>query len=325
MLPSITRAAVSIIIKGSLKPGSLCGWRSYKLHSEKMDALEKYQDLTTKKLAGFIPVGRILPRSVIVGIGPSVQQRLITMQQWVQPRRVVPEVPGEFDRVYLHHVRKTAGTSLVRSFLALGGEDPRVVEQRIASSVLSRTQSGAFGFATGIGALRQGSYYFGWSHAPSHKLHLAPRTFQIALLRDPVERVLSYYRYLVAGDQPTQSGWTVQAPERNLAGSSFTEFLDRVPDQLLLNQLFMYSASYDVDEAVGNLLECQELVRSESFGEDVQRLSSVLGISLDVRKERVTAHVSVVAEPSELERLRERLDPEYKMIEKTLSSWPGIR
>ena len=290
-----------------------------------MDPLEEYQDLSTKKLFGFIPVGSILPRRVVVGVGPSIQQWLITMQQWVQPRRVVPEVPGEFDRVYMHHVRKTAGSSLARSFLALGGEDPSVVEQRIASSVLSRTQSGAFSFATGVGALRQGSYFFGWSHAPSHKLHLAPRTFRIALLRDPVERVLSYYRYLVTGDQPIEIGWTVQAPERNLAGSSFTEFLGRVPDQLLLNQLFMYSASYDVDQAVSNLLECQELVLTESFGVDVQRLSSVLGLSLDVREERVTAHVNVLAEPSELLRLRERLDPEYQMIEKTLRSWPGIR
>ena len=290
-----------------------------------MDPLEEYQDLTTKKLLGFVPVGRILPRRFVVHIGPPVQQWLITMQQGVRPAIIAPEVPGDFDRVYLHHVRKTAGTSLVRSFLALGGEDPRVVEQRIAASVLSRTQSGAFGFATGVGALRQGAFYFGWSHAPSHKVRLPSRTFRIALLRDPVERVLSYYRYLVAGDQPIERGWTVQAPERNLAGSSFAEFLNRVPDQLLLNQLYMFSASYDVDEAVGDLLGCQELVLTESFGADVQRLSSALGLSLGIREERITDHVSVVATPSDLLQLRERLDPEYQMIERTRRLRPEVR
>ena len=149
-----------------------------------------------------------------------------------------------------------------------------MVEQRTASSVLSRTQGGAFGFVTGVEALRKGSYYFGWSHASSHKLYLATRTFRIALLREPIERVLSSCRYLVAGDQPTQRGWTAQAPERNLAASSFTEFLDRVPDQLLLNQFFVSLASFHVAEAVGTLLEYRDLVRAKSFGENVLRLSS---------------------------------------------------
>ena len=55
-------------------------------------------------------------------------------------------LPGGLRRVYLYHVRKTGGSSLFGSFLALGGEDPRDVEERMGASFLRTTTSGMYVF-----------------------------------------------------------------------------------------------------------------------------------------------------------------------------------
>ena len=281
-----------------------------------MDALEQYQDLSTKTIGGFIPIGKMLPRSFILRVGPRIQQLLISFIQSTKRGSERILIPGGFERVYLYHVRKTAGTSLSRAFLSLGGESPRSVEGRIASSILSRTKSGPYGYATGIGALQQGDYLFGWSHVPAHKLRLPERTFEIATLRDPVARLLSYYRYLVAGDRTDETGWTVQSSERALMGANFEEFLSRIPDELLLTQLYMFSASFDVDEAVDRLLACQELVFTESIVSDTERLATRLEITLDLRKERVTSEEAFEPNDMQVKILRERLAPEYEMMER---------
>ena len=275
-------------------------------------------------LDGFVPVGRLVPRRLAVRLGPPLQQVVLATIQVVRGSAPTIEIPGDFDRVYLFHVRKTAGTSLVRSFLMLGGEDPAVVERRIAASVLSRTTSGWVTFATGIGALRQGDYDFDWSHAPAHRLHLPARTFTIGLLRDPAARVLSYYHYPCAGDRHDEVGWTVQLRERALQGADFADFLRNLPPGLLLNQLFMYSATHDVKEAVDRLLACQALIRIEHLTPDLSRLATRLGVDLAARSERITPEVKFVPTAGELDELHERLTPEYRMVELLRAQRPDL-
>ena len=278
-----------------------------------MDAIERYQDPGSK--AGYL---RFVPARVLVRAGPAAQRAAALALHLVQGSYEPPDVlPDGSRRIYLFHVRKTAGTSLVRSFLALGGEDPSAVERRISTSLLSRTRSGRYVATCGRGTLQQGDYFFGWSHMAGHHLRLPSQTFTIALLRDPVARVLSYYRYLVAGDVGHSSAvWRVQNDERAMAGESFSDFLRNIPDELLLNQLYMFSAHFSVSEAADRILECSAIMMTETYERDLHDLALALGLALGYRRERITALTKAPVEEDELGALRDRLAAEYELLEK---------
>lgn len=278
-----------------------------------MDALERYQDAGRK--AGYLG---FVPDRILVRVGPAAQLAAAWGLHFAQGTYSPPKsLPDGSQRIYLFHVRKTAGTSLVRSFLALGGEDPSAVESRISSSLLSRTRTGQYVVTCGRGTLQQGDYLFGWSHTAGHRLRLPSRTFTIALLRDPVARVLSYYRYLVAGDAAQNNmAWRVQDDERALAGENFVDFLRNIPEELLLNQLYMFSPRLNVSEAAEKILDCSAIMMTETFEPDLRNLASALGLPLEYRRERITALTKAPVGEKQLESLRDRLAGEYDLLEK---------
>lgn len=282
-----------------------------------MDALERYQDAGRK--AGYLS---FVPSGILVRVGPTAQRAAAWALHFTDGGYRPPSsLPDGAQRIYLFHVRKTAGTSLVRSFLALGGEDPSAVESRISSSLLSRTKSGKYVVTCGRGTLQQGDYFFGWSHTAGHRLQLPGRTFTIALLRDPVARVLSYYRYLVAGDAAQNDmAWRVQGDERALAGESFSDFLKNIPEEFLLNQLYMFSPRFNVSEAADKILSCSAIMMTETFEHDLHDLASALALPLEYRHERVTAPTKAPVEEKELEALRDRLAAEYELLGKLEAS-----
>jgi hypothetical protein len=227
----------------------------------------------------------------------------------------------DFDRVYLYHVRKTAGTSLANSFLALGGEDPSVVFHRMARRPHA-TRSGGLVFVHFERALLQhGSYLFGWSHHPSWYLTLPPRTFTVTVLRDPIERVLSLYRYL-ADPQP-DAGLPFPAPEedRRWAGDGFSTFLDRAPRTALCNQLHTFSRMLDPAEAADAVRGCHAYFFTDCYGEGLDALSRLLGLALARRVDRRSVPAPP-PRPEELERLRRMLDAEYRFVD-LLRADPG--
>jgi hypothetical protein len=216
-------------------------------------------------------------------------------------------------RVYCYHVRKTAGTSLFLSFLALGGEDPMTVWRRITASRLQRTVSGGYGFAANDRrVLAEGAYLFGRSHRSFADQPVPPGTFTVTILRDPVARVHSYYDYLVAGDEPGTPGQVAER-ERRLALGGFDAFLDRVPVDGLLTQLAMFSDRLDVAEAVDRIGGCSSVFFTEDFTAGLARLSERLGLPLEARRERVTARRSTLT-PEQRDRLAARLEPEYELL-----------
>jgi hypothetical protein len=223
------------------------------------------------------------------------------------------EFPDGSRRVYCHHVRKTGGTSLFLSFLALGGEDPITVWSRINGDRLRRTISAGLVFASNNPrVLADGSYFFGRSHHPAHLQPLPPRTFTVTVIRDPVARVHSYFDYLVAGDSPDVPG-QVLPRERRLADRGFDQFLQRVPRHHLLTQLAMFSEQLDVGEAAERIAACSHVFTTERSAEGLSVLGARLGLTLEPRRVRVTGSRSVLTD-GQRERLRAMLEPEYDLL-----------
>ena len=223
------------------------------------------------------------------------------------------ELPDGSRRVYCYHVRKTAGTSLYLSFLALGGEDPMEVWRRITTSRLPRTVSGRYSFASNNRRLlAEGRYFYGRSHRGAADQPLPSKTFTLTVLRDPVERVHSLFDYLVAGDEPGVPG-RVADRERALASAGFDAFLARVTPKDLLNQLTMFSGRLEVSEAADRIAGCSSVFFAEDFADGLARLGQRLGLPLAPQRARVTTNRSSLSD-AQRERLRTRLEPEYELL-----------
>lgn len=57
-------------------------------------------------------------------------------------------------------------------------------------------------------------------------------------------------------------------------GSCFSDFISEIPKEHLLNQLYMFSKDFDVDEAVDNVARCSHFSFTEARSHGLAELSS---------------------------------------------------
>jgi len=235
-----------------------------------------------------------------------------------------PALDSAYARVYHFHVRKTAGTSLNAAFWALGGLDLQEVagEQEIEGNGLRYVRGNRQ-------LIEAGDYFFANSHRPAHALRLPPATYTITILRDPAARVVSYYRYLLWARANRRAKEAEPFIEEVVAESSFLDrrllphrrrvafrdFLERAPAERLLTQLHMFSARLDPGEAAEGALACSATCFTETYPEDLKRVAADLRLDLSEKRERSFGEKVELSE-EENELLRERLAPEYAMIER---------
>jgi hypothetical protein len=269
---------------------------------------------------------RSLAQRMPAGVRRAVRDVRDQWEIWSDPsyRRLSESyrLPDGSRRVYCYHVRKTAGTSLYLSFMALGGEDPMEVWRRMTASRLPRTISGTYSFvANHRRLLAEGAYFYGRSHRAAARQPLPPKTFTVTVLRDPVERVHSYFDYLLAGDEPGTPG-RVADGERMLAADGFDAFLDHVPPRDLLNQLAVFSERLDVSEASDRIAGCSRVLFTQRFVDGVAELGRCLDLPLQSHRARVTRNRTRLSD-DQTERLRARLEPEYELLRRLEAG--GIR
>jgi hypothetical protein len=225
-------------------------------------------------------------------------------------------IKGGFKRVYHYHIRKTAGASLNYAFWGLGGEDPKYVQRMLRRQNGWCNSNGIVFAGSRIKKINRGHYFYARSHFPAHIIDLPPNTFSVTLFRDPLERVISHYKMLLefrenkAGYHPFQEF----LEEVSWLGEDFENFLDNMPREHLLHQLYMFSADLNPDKALGNILShCNYYFFTEDFSRGLAKLGDMLGLSLkEYHKHRSTIQVEIPS--STKERLIDMLKDEYCLI-----------
>jgi hypothetical protein len=234
--------------------------------------------------------------------------------QTVRLRAARGQLGGRWQRVFHHHVRKTAGTSLNAAFWSIAGLD--------LARLGRRQQARGRGLTIVRHDLRriaEGDWFYANAHTPAHQVTLPPATFTVTILRDPVARVRSLYRYLRwARDDPRAHEldpyYTSLQEEAAWLGAGFTDFLERTPPEHLERQLWMFSPTGDRAEAVERIAAVDAVCFTESFADDLATLGRRLGLRLALRRERgFGADVTLTA--SDVACARERLAEEIALVE----------
>lgn len=217
-------------------------------------------------------------------------------------------------RIYFHHIRKTAGTSLCWAMLSITGENGAQLYDRLARQFVPRLVLGDKVFVGWHGRLiQQGHYYFAFSHTPAHALCLPPATYTVTCLRDPAKRVVSHYRML-REFEVTEPNRPVLRAECHWLGGSFADFIDRLPREHLMRQLYMFSPRFDPAEAADAVAHCSCVLSTENFDAGLAQLSQTLGHDLPNHRAKGSGF-TVDLTDRDVARLRDRLEPEYRMME----------
>ena len=192
----------------------------------------------------------------------------------------------EYQRIYMYHVRKTAGTSIAFAFMRLAGANPYLIENRLSRFAFAQANGYRY-VAHDTDLVHQGKYFFGFGHAPAYVVD-PPEvgTFKFTILRDPVDRVVSLYRYLACPDADSSFSITARTEERRWATEGFDRFLDKIPPYHLTNQLHMFSRSSSVNEAVDYLNNLDIVLRTETLNCGLLRLQEALNLRFTLRRER---------------------------------------
>jgi len=177
--------------------------------------------------------------------------------------------------------------------------------------------------------LQSGQYHLGYSHQALWQLDLPPSTFRLTVLRDPVRRLVSYYRYLLWTRRESrhnperlrrlEGSWRDLLIEAEAMGDvgqeSIVTLAETAPPRHVSTQLWMFSQTLDPHEAARNVLTCHAIFRTETFGDNVRQLGARLNLPLRSCRERVYETASLPAPtPDELEHVRTILAPEYEML-----------
>lgn len=242
----------------------------------------------------------------------KIVSKIIRTFQFTKKKSYIYEING-YKRIYNVHIRKTGGTSLNNSFLEISGGQSEKLYNDLSISLTYRIEKNSKVFVGWDKSLiERGNYFFAFSHIPYHKLKLPSETFTITCFRDPVIRVISHYKMLLYYKQNKINHPCMKLESRWL-GKSFSDFLLRIPNEHLLGQLYMFSESYDISEAVNRLEKINCIMFTENFSAGIEKINNLTGLKLESRHQR-KSELNLALPEGDLSLLREKLEKEYELL-----------
>jgi len=225
------------------------------------------------------------------------------------------KIASNFKRIYHYHIRKTGGTSINFAFLATCGEtEVGRLYQQLAQKVNHRliiNNKVYVGWNTHL--IQEGNYYYAFSHSPAHEINLLQDTFTITCLRDPARRVISHY-HMLKHYAEAKINHPCMTTEGHWLGNSFDEFLYNMPKEHLLRQIYMFSKTFNINEAAERIINCSFYMFTEQLAAAISNLSVILDINLPLGHEAKSVYKSGINDAT-LIHLKEMLQEEYKMLE----------
>jgi len=190
-------------------------------------------------------------------------------------------VGDHFQRIYHYHIRKTGGTSINHMLLGTAGRPGYELYNTLSGSPNLRIVAGDKVFVGWNRRLiEQGYYHYAFSHIPAHQIKIPARTFTITCIRNPFQRLMSHYNMLMDYKTRDRRRTDLQV-ETNWLGNGFADFIGKIPPQHLMRQLYMFSARYDVSEAFDRIVNCSQVLFTDSLVKDTYEMSQKLKLDLE--------------------------------------------
>ncbi|MBD3262194.1 MAG: hypothetical protein GF334_11105 [Candidatus Altiarchaeales archaeon] len=208
-------------------------------------------------------------------------------------------------QVYFYHVMKTAGTAINFAFFSSAGANPKEVYNILNEKEYHQIKG--LVFTRGFDQISSNRFSYGFSHEPFYNFSLNENAFTFTCFRDPAERVISIWNALL-----TQKNRGNYRPGHKWLGSSFSEFLDNIPEPVLNGYLSMFSRGLCVDEGYANVLTCDKVLLFERLEKDIVGLSRATGWPLCLNRVNVS-DVSETICSIDRKRLFLMLEKEYDL------------
>lgn len=219
-----------------------------------------------------------------------------------------------YKRIYLVHIRKTGGTSLNKMFLSLSEENADSFYTTLVDTPDHRVcREGLVYVGWNTRIINKGTYFYGFSHTPIHQLDLPEMTFTVSCFRDPIKRVISHYNMLM-NYRLNKIGGALLATEGKWLGNCFDDFIQRIPPKHLLNQLYMFSSNYDINEALENVQRLSYYFFVEDFNSGIVEINRKTGLDLRPIHARKAQYRAEIKNKS-LNTLKDMLQREYQFVD----------
>jgi hypothetical protein len=221
--------------------------------------------------------------------------------------------------IYHIHIRKTAGTSVNAAFWKLADYD---FSSAGKESLLMKSDFIAVRHHFDL--INRGCYHYANSHAPIWKLELKPDTFTFTVLREPLKRLISLYKYYYWHEHERE--WASTDPQHknvlnytHWLGNNFEDFLNNLPRMHRENQLYMFSGNFDVDEALKNLSTVSAVYHQQDLQQLEVDVANRFNLEIKIGKERSYSYdLPREISEKEISLAKSLLKDEYKFYNKVI-------